>query len=202
MPNPFTKPKKTPEQMAADLAELRVTEAGLLRTYDELALAAADGADQGAADKAHAALVAHQQTIARAEGVLQAIERREQRQQMDAAAKAVDEAWANTLAASRGRIDLARHLANSLKVAGEAYAKLVAANDATWRALPVGSPHHAGETFAFAAPLAPALFAIELSRVGLPGGTSLDGFVPPLLEQRYAEATTAVEQSREAARRG
>jgi hypothetical protein len=200
MPNPFTKPKKTPEQMAADLAELRITAAGLLRTYDELALAAADGADQGAADKAHAALVAHRQIIARAEGVLEAIERRAQREQMDAAAKSVDGAWAATMAASKERIDLARHLANSLKVAGDAFAKLTAANTAVQRALPAARPHHAGDSFAFDAALLPAFLALEMSRVGLPGGPALAGFVPPPMEQRYAEATMVIAQHRAAAR--
>jgi hypothetical protein len=198
--------QKTPEQMAADLAELRVTEAGLLGKYDELALAAADGADQGAADKAHAALVAHRQTIARAEGVLEAIERRAQREQMDAAAKSVDGAWAATLAKAKERVAIAHRFQASLKAAGDDYAALAAATAATHRALPSGYPIHAAAGFAIEGDLLTGLLRIEYSRHGLPGGPNLEGSNPPTIEHRYTEAVKCIElareQSKEAAARG
>jgi hypothetical protein len=206
MPNPFTKPKKTPEQMAADLAELRTAEAALLRTYDELALAAADGADQGAADKAHADLTKCRESISRAEAVLQAIERRDQRQQLDAAAKVIDSAWADTLAKAKERVAIAHRFQASLKAAGDDYAALVAATAATHRALPSGYPIHAAAGFAIEGDLLTGLMRIEYSRHGFPGGPNLEGSNPPTIEHRYAEAVKCIElardQSKEAAARG
>jgi hypothetical protein len=131
-----SKGQKTPEQMAADLAELRVTEAGLLRTYDDLALAAADGADQAAADRAHAALVAHRQTVARAEGVLQAVERREQREQADAVTKAKDAALSHC-------VDLAEQrakAADATQAAAKNLAEKIAAQREAEIALEIALP--------------------------------------------------------------
>ena len=200
MPNPFTKPKKTPEQMAADLAELRVTEAGLLRTYDELALAAADGGDLAAADRAHAALSNHRQTITRAEGVLQAVERRETANQITQKAKAIDDAWAATLNKARSRIALAERVQSALSDAGEAFAALTAGTAEVHRALPLGYPSHETAGFAIEAGLAAALVRLQLAKFGLPGGPLLAGFVPPPIQQRYTEAVQCIEQARELSR--
>lgn len=194
---PKPSPRMTPEAMAAHLADLREKGVALQASYDEAALAAADGlADQASADAAHAALWKNKQAIERTADVLAAIDRRETAAQVAQAAKAKDDAWAATAEHAKRRVTIAARLAASLKAAGEEYAAFIACTTQMQRAFPLGYPTHSKSSFGIAPTYVADLVRVEYARNGLPGGPALEGKTPTTLEQRCRENVERLGEAR------
>jgi hypothetical protein len=202
MQNPFKKPapdeQKPPAGTVRDqLDALRSAEPAMIRAYDEAALAAIDGGDQTAADRAYAALAAHRQAITRAEGVLQAVDRRGERQQADAAAKARDDAWIRTEGHAKRRIAIAQRLAAIFKQAGEEAAEFVSCTTEMHRALPGGYPTHRTYSFGISPNFVSDMIRVEYARNGLPGsGIALEGKTPKPLDQHCSETVQCISEAR------
>lgn len=203
MQNPFKKPAQDELKSPADKARehldaLRAAEPALLRTYDEAAFAAIDGdGSHGAADTAWGALNAHRQAIARAEDSLQAVDRRQQGRQADAAAKARDAAWAAMEGHAKRRIAIAQRVADLVKQLGEGADEFAACTTEMHQALPGGYPTHRTYSFGIGASFVADMIRVEYARNGLPGsGIALEGQTPKPLVQHCSETLQCISAAR------
>jgi hypothetical protein len=189
-----------PDTLRQKLDVLHSEEAQLTLTYQELALAAADGdKPQAEADKAHAALMAHHANVARAEAALAAATRREDAARRELEASTTAAAWNKCVDASRACEPIAVEYAATLAKAGKLFAQLREAVRLTHHAVPPGVGSNDQDGYF---PDLNALTRCEYSTHGLPEGVNPWGSTLPSLVSQVAGHTKRIERARDEALRG